>query len=45
MDSGWFSRLEDAFVDSHMAAPLRIWDLVAPDGRVVYRSREPDGIP
>ena len=38
MDSGWFTRLEDAFVDSHMGSPLPIWDLVAPDGVVVLRS-------
>jgi hypothetical protein len=38
MDSGWFRRLEDAFVDSFMACPLPIWDLVAPDGSSVLAS-------
>lgn len=34
MDSGWFLRLEDAFVDSSMGADLPIWNVVAerPDG-------------
>lgn len=38
MDSGWFLRLEDAFVDSHMASSLPIWDLVSPDGTIVASS-------
>jgi hypothetical protein len=38
MDSGWFRRLEDAFVDSFMACSLPIWDLVDPDGSLVLAS-------
>jgi hypothetical protein len=38
MDSGWYSRLEDAFVESYMASPLLIWDLVSPDGHVLSSS-------
>lgn len=29
MDSGWFVRLEDAFVESALAGALPIWDVVA----------------
>jgi hypothetical protein len=29
MDSGWFLRLEDAFVDSSMGADLPVWNVVA----------------
>lgn len=36
MDSGWFLRLEDAFVDSSMGAELPVWNVVA-EGRA-----EPD---
>jgi hypothetical protein len=32
MDSGWFLRLEDAFVDSSMGADLPVWNVVA-EGR------------
>jgi hypothetical protein len=32
MDSGWFTRLEDAFVDSFLSADLPIWDVVAEGG-------------
>jgi hypothetical protein len=38
MDSGWFLRLEDAFLESSMTSALRIWDVVAPDGTVVLNS-------
>lgn len=38
MDPGWYSRLEDAFVESHMASPLPIWDLVSPNGQVLSTS-------
>ncbi|MDF3065357.1 MAG: hypothetical protein K0R38_958 [Polyangiaceae bacterium] len=38
VDSGWFLRLEDAFVESCLAEPLLIWNVIAPDGRVVHRS-------
>jgi len=32
MDSGWFSRLEDAFVESYLASDLPIWNVVKNDG-------------
>lgn len=35
MDSAWFSRLEDAFVSSHAASLLSIWNVVGPDGSLV----------
>jgi hypothetical protein len=38
MDGGWYARLEDAFVESHMARALRIWDVVAPSGAVLLSS-------
>jgi hypothetical protein len=38
MDSGWFLRLEDAFVDSAMSSDLPIWNIVAPDGTIVQSS-------
>lgn len=38
MDSGWFLRLEDAFVESSMASTLPIWDVVAPDGNAILTS-------
>ena len=38
MDSGWFLRLEDAFVDSAMSSDLPIWNVVAPDGIIVQSS-------
>lgn len=38
MDSGWFLRLEDAFVGSSMGGELCIWDVVSPDGTVLLRS-------
>jgi hypothetical protein len=31
MDSGWFRRLEDAFVESYLASVLPIWNVVAGD--------------
>jgi hypothetical protein len=33
MDSGWFLRLEDAFVESHLASDLQIWDVVTRNDR------------
>src|SRR5262245_35564116 len=30
VDSGWFARLEDAFVESALGSALRIWDVVGP---------------
>jgi len=42
MDCGWYTRLEDAFVESHMASPLRISDLLAPDGKVIASSLSSD---
>jgi hypothetical protein len=42
MDCSWYSRLEDAFIESHMASPLPIWDLVSPDGHIVLRSVSSD---
>ena len=38
MDSGWFLRLEDAFVDSAMSSDLPIWNIVTPDGTIVQSS-------
>jgi hypothetical protein len=38
MDAGWFLHLEDAFVDSSMAADLEIWNVVDPQGAVVHAS-------
>ena len=42
MESGWFSRLEDAFVDSCMGRKLPIWDVVSPNGTAVLSSRSLD---
>jgi hypothetical protein len=42
MDCGWYSRLEDAFVESHIASELPIWDLVSPDGSLVAGSISSD---
>ena len=33
MDSGWFQRLEDAFVGSSFGGGLAIWDVVSREGR------------
>jgi hypothetical protein len=37
MDSAWFRRLEDAFVDSFMAAGLPIWDVAVEDAPRTFR--------
>lgn len=42
MDCGWYVRLEDAFVESHLASALPIWDLVSPDGHIVVGSTSLD---
>jgi hypothetical protein len=42
MDSGWFLRLEDAFLESGIASALPIWDVVAPDGTAVLNSLSHD---
>jgi hypothetical protein len=38
MDCGWFTRLEDAFVDSHLGGSLQVWDLIDPHGSPVLAS-------
>ena len=38
MDSGWFLRLEDAFVESSMGGALCIWDVISPDGTALLSS-------
>jgi hypothetical protein len=38
MDCGWFLRLEDAFVNPHMASCLPIWDIVSSDRATVVFS-------
>lgn len=37
MDSAWFMRLEDAFVESFMGAGLAIWDVVVEDEPGTFR--------
>jgi hypothetical protein len=42
LDCDWFSRLEDAFIESHMGSALSIWDLIDPQGRAVISSVSSD---
>lgn len=38
MDSAWFRRLEDAFVESFMGAGLPIWEVAVEDGPETFRT-------